>query len=125
VRDWDALEREEERIRVARREAVELLARTSAKLARLDKQQEFLRRRGRDMLRRGLKTMDELDEVEEKEKTEAAQRASAEAAQAAENERQAVIDSLLDPCFGFSSVALPWAGPIPSGGNPEGDPGSP
>jgi hypothetical protein len=68
VRDWAALEREEERIRSARQAAVELMAITSARLARLEKQQEFLRKRGRDMLRRGLQTLDELDTVEEEER---------------------------------------------------------
>jgi hypothetical protein len=68
VRDWETLEREEERIRSARQAAVELMAVTSARLARLEKQQEFLRRRGRDMLRRGFRTLDELEAVEEKER---------------------------------------------------------
>ena len=43
------------------------MAITSARLARLERQQEFLRKRGRDMLRRGLQTLDELDAAEEKE----------------------------------------------------------
>jgi hypothetical protein len=43
-----------------------------ARIRRLEKQQEFLRRRGKDMLRRGLKTLDELDEIEEKERQEKA-----------------------------------------------------
>ncbi|KFX93185.1 hypothetical protein O988_06947 [Pseudogymnoascus sp. VKM F-3808] len=68
VRDWAALEREEERIRSARQAAVELMAITSARLARLEKQQEFLRKRGLEMLRRGLLTLDELDTVEEAER---------------------------------------------------------
>lgn len=72
VRDWAALEREEERIRSARQAAVELMAITSARLARLEKQQEFLRKRGRDMLRRGLSTLDELDAAEEKERQSSA-----------------------------------------------------
>jgi hypothetical protein len=37
-------------------------------IERLEKQQEFLKSKGRDMVRRGLKTMDKLDEAEEKEK---------------------------------------------------------
>jgi hypothetical protein len=41
---------------------------TQAKLLRLDRQREFLEKRAGEMIRRGLKTMDELDEAEEKEK---------------------------------------------------------
>lgn len=76
VRDWAALEREEERIRSARQAAVELMAITSARLARLEKQQEFLRKRGRDMLRRGLSTLDELDTAEEEERQASASTAA-------------------------------------------------
>ena len=64
VDDWESLEREEQRIEYER-EA------TLAKLLRLDKQQRFLKRRGREMLKRGLKSLDELDAVEEKERNEA------------------------------------------------------
>ncbi|KFY32529.1 hypothetical protein V493_00105 [Pseudogymnoascus sp. VKM F-4281 (FW-2241)] len=74
-----SLEREEERIRSARQAAVELIAVTSACLARLEKQQEFLRKRGRDMLRRGLSTLDELDEAEEAERQASASSAASSA----------------------------------------------
>ena len=50
------------------------MAITSARLARLEKQQEFLRKRGREMLKRGLQTLDELDAMEEKEQQEAAKK---------------------------------------------------
>jgi hypothetical protein len=39
-----------------------------ARLERLEKQKLFLKSKGKDMVCRGLKTMDELDEAEEKEK---------------------------------------------------------
>jgi hypothetical protein len=65
VNDWESLEREEQRIE-HEREA------TLAKLLRLDKQQRFLKRQGREMLKRGLKSLDELDAAEEKERDEAA-----------------------------------------------------
>ena len=42
-----------------------------AKILWLRKQQRLFRSRAKDMLRRGLKTMDELDEAEEKERKEA------------------------------------------------------
>ncbi len=41
-----------------------------ARVRRLEKQQELLRSRGAEMLRRGLQTLDELDEVEETERKE-------------------------------------------------------
>ena len=48
---------------------------------RLQKQQKSFRKRAWEMLRRGLKTMDELDEAEEKERQEKenSERASCEA----------------------------------------------
>jgi hypothetical protein len=58
------LERKEERLE---REEEETLA----KLLRLRKQRKFLRTRGKEMLRRGLQTLDELDMVEEQERQEA------------------------------------------------------
>lgn len=68
--DWVKLEREEERLD---REEEETLS----KLLRLRKQKRLIRTRGKDMLRRGLKTLDELDAAE------AAERAATEAAEAA------------------------------------------
>lgn len=63
VADWEALEREEQRLETERRE-------TLSKLRRLDTQQRSLRNRAGAMLRRGLKTLDELDAVEENERLE-------------------------------------------------------
>lgn len=62
--DWDKLEREERRLQEEEEEAM-------AKILRLRKQQRLFRSRAKDMLRRGLKTMDELDEAEERERKEA------------------------------------------------------
>lgn len=59
--DWVKLEKEEERLD---REEEETLA----KLIRLRKQKRLIRTRGKDMLRRGLKTLDELDAAEEAER---------------------------------------------------------
>jgi hypothetical protein len=42
----------------------------SARLARLKKQKRFLKSKSKDMLRRGLKTLDELEEAKEREKQE-------------------------------------------------------
>ncbi|OBT70528.1 hypothetical protein VF21_10439, partial [Pseudogymnoascus sp. 05NY08] len=58
--DWVKLEREEDRLD---REEEETLS----KLLRLRKQKRLIRTRGKDMLRRGLKTLDELDAAEEAE----------------------------------------------------------
>lgn len=62
--DWIKLEREEERLD---REEEETLA----KLLRLRKQKRLIRTRGKEMLRRGLKTLDELDAAEEAERVAA------------------------------------------------------
>lgn len=69
ISDWDKLEREERRLQEEEEEAM-------AKILRLRKQQRLFRSRAKDMLRRGLKTMDELDEVEEKERKEAEAKAT-------------------------------------------------
>lgn len=66
VDDWESLEREEQRIENEREV-------TLARLLRLDKQQQFLKRRGREMLKRGLKTLDELDAEEERERQKVAE----------------------------------------------------
>ncbi|OBT49711.1 hypothetical protein VE04_10242 [Pseudogymnoascus sp. 24MN13] len=73
--DWVKLEREEERLD---REEEETLS----KLLRLRKQKRLIRTRGKDMLRRGLKTLDELDAAE------AADRAAAEKLEIEEAEQQ-------------------------------------
>jgi hypothetical protein len=61
--EWEKLEREERRLQEEEEEAM-------AKILRLRKQQRLFRSRAKDMLRRGLQTMDELDEVEERERQE-------------------------------------------------------
>jgi len=84
--DWEALDREENRLRREREETSTLLmesvAKTSAllmesvtkvqeaaaKLQRLEKTQRLWKTRAKEMLRRGLKTMDELDAAEEAER---------------------------------------------------------
>jgi hypothetical protein len=63
--DWYSLEREEKRLEEEEKA-------TLAKLLRLHTQKASLRSRGREMLRRGLKSLDELDAAEEAEKVAAA-----------------------------------------------------
>lgn len=66
--DWRSVEREEDRLEAEILRTQQVLAENSAKAARLFKQRTQLRSRAREMLRRGLKTLDELDAVEEKER---------------------------------------------------------
>jgi len=61
--DWESLDRQQERLDQEEEEAM-------AKILRLRKQKALLRKRGKEMLRRGLKTLDEFDELE-REKQEA------------------------------------------------------
>jgi CO dehydrogenase/acetyl-CoA synthase beta subunit len=49
-------------------------------LERLEKQKKFLKSKGKDMVRRSLKTLDELEEAEEKEKQIEEERAANETA---------------------------------------------
>jgi hypothetical protein len=70
VGDWDSLEREEERLRIEKEITFQAVQAGLACIQRLEKQQQFLKRKGADMLRQGLQTIDELEEVEAKEKEE-------------------------------------------------------
>jgi hypothetical protein len=49
-------------------------------IKRLEKQQEFLKSKGKDMVCRSLKTLNELEEVKEKERQIETERAAIEAA---------------------------------------------
>ena len=97
--DWVKLEREEERLE---REEEETLA----KLLRLRKQKKFLRTRGKEMLRRGLKTLDELDEMEEKEKKEKEEAELHEQQAQATTASNSAPDDLSGDPAGFSGVAF-------------------
>lgn len=66
--DWDSLQREEERLEREVAAAIQQAQEAFARQLRLMKQQKLLKTRASEMLRRGLKTLDQLDEVEEKER---------------------------------------------------------
>lgn len=66
--DWDSLQREEERLEREVAAAIQQAQEAFARQLRLMKQQKLLKSRASEMLRRGLKTLDQLDEVEEKER---------------------------------------------------------
>jgi len=70
-------------------------------IKRVEKQQEFLKRKGKDMLWRGLKTMDELEEAEDKEKRdkENKERARLSAAAIAPTELPYSDLSAIDPAL--------------------------
>ena len=73
---------------------------STARAKRLEKQQKFLKTKGKDMLRCKLKTLDKLEEAEEKEKQEKEIQALAE---------QATMPSNLadDPFVGLKVPLLP------------------
>ena len=73
--DWEALDQEENRLRREKEETSTLLMElvtkvqeAAAKLQRLEKTQRLWKTRAKEMLRRGLKTMDELDAAEAAER---------------------------------------------------------
>jgi hypothetical protein len=68
--DWDALDRQEEKLDQEEEEA-------HMKIIRIKKQKKLLRARRKEMVRRGLRTLDELDAAERKE-TEQKEREEAE-----------------------------------------------
>ena len=139
IRDWDTLEQEESRLDSAEMMAEDALRRAQQqaaealnRLSRLRKQKQFVRRRAAEMLRRGLKTMDELEAAEDKEKL-ASEGASSNtpAADLPEDPFDPALASALysfdpdDPYWsgaGFSGVATgDWHA---AGGTPLVDPGS-
>ena len=77
--DWVKLEQEEDRLD---REEEETLS----KLLHLQKQKRLIRTCGKDMLQRGLKTLDELDAAEEAERVSAKRRETADAEKRAATE---------------------------------------
>ncbi|KAF7863805.1 hypothetical protein EAF04_006770 [Stromatinia cepivora] len=60
---YESLDRQQERLRQEEEEAM-------AKILRLRKQQAFLRKREKEMIRRDVRTLEELDALEEKERLE-------------------------------------------------------
>lgn len=70
VSDWASLERAEEEVSQKLAQATSDLHACIARQSRLMKQQEFFKSRAKEMLKRGLESLDELDAQEEKEKNE-------------------------------------------------------
>jgi hypothetical protein len=70
IGDWDSLEREEERLCIKKEITFQAVQAGLACIQYLEKQQQFLKKKGTDILRQGLQTLDELEEVEAKEKEE-------------------------------------------------------
>jgi hypothetical protein len=66
--ETDCLEREMESAFAVLRSAQQTALESAARIERLKKQERFLKSKGKDMVRRRLKTMDKLNEVKEKEK---------------------------------------------------------
>ena len=70
VSDQSSLSREEARLRSKKENAFYVASNALACVARLKKQQKQLRKKGKDMLRYSLQTLDELEEVERGEEKE-------------------------------------------------------
>jgi hypothetical protein len=128
VRDWEMLELEEARLRAERQIALQTIAAASARLARLEKQQEFIRKRASDMIRRGLQTLDELDAQEEKEKQEKNEQEAREKESAAAELQVATTSVAEDPFDPGVLLAMEspsfWALLDSSGGIPPTSQGS-
>lgn len=142
VGDWNAVEREEFRLDTAEMLAEDTLRKAQSqmnealnRLSRLRKQKQFLRKRAADMLRRGLKTMDELDEVEEREKLEREAVELASQRQAISADLGSIPETSNHPgpseypsgqAFeaGSAFSPFPWESFDLAGGTAPGDPGS-
>lgn len=90
VDDWESLEREERRIEREREAALE-------RLLRLDKQMKFFTARGREMLRRGLTSLDELDELDEPDELDDARERERLEQQGCDERRLSVAAALSSP----------------------------
>lgn len=64
------LQREQDRLKLERDAAFAEAMDGLARVQRLEKQQELLKKRGAEMIRRGIQTVDELEEIEEQERRE-------------------------------------------------------
>ena len=80
VSKWRILEAEEACIKAKKEAAFRLVCENMLRIKRLKRQQEFLKTKGKDMVRRSLKTLDELEEVEERERQIEEERAANKAA---------------------------------------------
>jgi hypothetical protein len=103
VSDWSAIERAEQRIRAEKKEAL-------AKLLRLERQEEFLRKRGLDMLRRGLRSLEDLEKAEDEDRRER-ERKEKEETERREQEAPAATSAAStgassDPLVGYSGVVF-------------------
>ena len=81
-----------------------------AKLLRLDRQEQFLEDREKEMLRRGLRSLDELDAAEEEERLEKERKEKEEVEQRGREAQAATsaasVDASSDPLAGYSGVAF-------------------
>jgi hypothetical protein len=68
VGKWRFLKREEACLEFEKERALQLIAKNTSHVLCLKRQQKFLKLKGKDMVRRSLKTLDKLEEAEEKEK---------------------------------------------------------
>ena len=77
VREQCSLKVKEERLEHEREAALLLTKQSLARARCLKKQQKFLKSKGKDIVCRGLKTLDELEEVKERERQIETERAAA------------------------------------------------
>lgn len=68
--EWAQLQREQDRLKFERDAAFAAAMEGLARVQSLEKQQELLKKRGAEMILRGLQTVDELEETEERERRE-------------------------------------------------------
>ena len=130
ISDLENLRLEEERLQFERDTAFEAAMAGLARVRVLELRQQELRERGREMLRRGLKTLDELDALEEKERLEnecvEKEKELASVSAAGPSDGSFVFDSSsLDPSI-LASMDSPsfWANPDIAGGTPPTSQGS-
>lgn len=125
--DWVSLDQAKEKLdleeEAAEAEHERLVMQSLAKIKRIRIQKKFLRDREKEMMRRGLASLDELDAAEEKERGEEERRDSFAASSAAANEPSYPMDEFLDPALAEALVAYDpsdpfWSEFVPPGSSP-------
>jgi hypothetical protein len=80
ISKWQSLEREEACLEFEKERAFQLIVKNTAYVLCFEKQQRFLKSKRKDIVCRGLKTLNKLEETEEKEKQIKEERAASKAA---------------------------------------------
>ena len=110
--DFEKIERERSRLRTAKLEARERRLAEEAKIARLERLEDFLEKREGELIRRGLESVDELEQLEKQEELAEQKRLELERAAVAAGPSGASSSVVGDPDNIWSPGS--WMGVLPA-----------